>query len=448
MSTLLPWNIETELVKISHLGVTIGNEQKGRIIALPTSEVFHNQELISSFLNVLPANLDNGFQAHLYTTSSDSLVVYLHRVNDFLIEHALNCLKVNAEIWRTLTGIQLASNNFVIAFHQKSVSAAQIPPGIHLCQGSLLQVAINKAKETGKALVAFVFNEQFLQKSGIRLPKNSLIRDYSKTTTLLMDKNSSIKLLQKNGVPLPATYFSPKIKKMDKTLKFVFKPSGGAAGLGVYLNEGKGASLHEILLHICYLKKNHLLPDNYQIQEFLPGPVYGALILFRPGKQPEILQIHDQVINPKNKFIAGSWSRKTQSQKYNEVEKLVKQIATIKELKFIGLMGIDLIDGKVIEINPRLTASSPISHLLHHENAIKDFLGLNFEIKRIDINTGISISQEMILSGRLKHTIFRIWKEHNVLILPQGLNPAGNSRILFINDNSQNRAQQKFLKAI
>lgn len=448
MSTLLPWNNETEPVKVSHLGVTIGNEQQGRIIALPTSEVFHNQELIPSFLNVLPANLDNGFQAHLYTAPSDTLVVYLHHVNNFLTEHALNCLKVNADIWKTLTGIQLARNNLVIAFQQKSVSTAQIPSGIQLCQGSLLQVAIKEAEETGKALVAFVFNEVLLKKSGISFPKNSSVWDYAKSTTMLMDKNSSIQLLQKNGVPTPVTYFSPEIKNMDKTLKYVFKPSGGAAGLGVYLNEGKGVSRDEILQHIGYLEKNHILPDNYQIQEFLPEPVYGALILFRPGEQHEILQIHDQVINPKNKFIAGSWSRKTQSQKYKKVEKLVNQIATIKELKFIGLMGIDLIGGKVIEINPRLTASSPISHLLQNEHAIKDFLGFNFKIKRIDINTGISIPQEMIVSGRLEHTIFRIWEEHNVLILPQGLNPAGNSRVLFINDNSQNRVQQKFLKAL
>lgn len=448
MSILLPWNNETELVKISHLGVTIGNEQQGRIIALPTSEVFHNQELIPSFLNVLPANLDNGFQAHLYTAPPDTLVVYLHHVNNFLIEHALNCLKVNADIWRTLTGIEIATKNLVIAFHQKSVSTAQIPSGIQLCQGSLLKVAITKAKETGKALVAFIFNEQFLKKSGIRFPKNSSIPDYAKTTTLLMDKNSSIQLLQKNGVPVPVTYFSPEIKNMDKTLKYVFKPSGGAAGLGVYLNEGRGFSRDEIFLHIDYLEKNHILAENYQIQEFLPGAVYGALILFRPGEQPEILQIHDQVINPKNKFIAGSWSRKTQRQKYNEVEKLVKQIATIKELKFIGLMGIDIIDGKVLEINPRLTASSPISHLLQNEYAIKNFLGLNFKIKRIDINTGISIPPELVVSGQLEHTIFSIWKEHNVLILPQGIHPAGNSRVLFINDDFQNRAQQEFLNAI
>jgi hypothetical protein len=430
-------------VKISHLGITFGNEDRGRIIALPTSEVFGDSSLIPSLLQVSPASLDNGFQAHMYTCSSDTLVVSLPDLNETLIQHTKECIAANSEIWQTLTGINLVNENVVIASNQESAAASN---GLQIMRGSLLEVAVNAATDTGKALVAFVLNENFLQKYPMHCTADYLIRVYAQTTGLLMDKNKTMQLLKKNHVAAPVTYFSGKNEKsIDKALKYVYKPSGGAAGLGVYLNEGRGAGWDEIQNHIKILENEHLLPGKYQIQEYIPGPVYGALVLFHPDKKPEILQIHEQIINNKNKYIAGYWTPENQDKKFSIVEKLVQQIAAIKELQYIGLMGIDLIDGKIIEINPRITASSPVSHLLSKEKTIKDYLGSDFKINRIDINTGISIPPELIRNGQLIKIIVGLWSVHRVLILPQGLNPDGNSRVLFVNDNHQNQVQEKFL---
>ena len=442
----LPGNIPIP-VGISHLGVTFGYENKGRIIALPTSEVFSDSLLIPAFLNVPPTSLDNGFQAHMYTGSSDTLVVSLPDLDEILLQRTKECITANSEIWKTLTGINLAKENVIIAYSHKKPSAGFAPKGIQLRQGSLFDVAVKVASETGKALVSFVFNKHFLKKSGLGFSPENPIWKFAETTDLLMDKNKTMQLLKKNHVPMPVTYFSGnKVKSPDKTCKYVFKPSGGAAGLGVYLNEGRGVGWDDLQEHIKMLESNHLLPKHYQIQEFIPGPVYGALVLFVPGKKPEILQIHEQIINQKNKFIAGYWTPENQHNKLGVVDNLVQQIAAIKELLFTGLMGIDIIDGKVVEINPRITASSPVSYLLSKERMIKDFLGSDFKINRIDINTGVSIPPKLITNKQLTNIIVSLWSKHRVLVLPQGLNPNGSSRVLFINDNMQNHVRQKFLE--
>lgn len=436
-------------INISHLGISFGNESNGRIIALSTSGVFFDQKLISSFLHVTPSSLDNGFQAHLYTTASDTLVVYIKDVDDLIIQQAVNCIAVNADIWKTLTGISLVKNDVVIAYNSKSTYSGNIPPGIHLRKETLMKVAVRVAQEEEKALVAFVFNEHFFQESALNFPKNSLLRKYAETTSLLMDKNKTIQLFQNNNVPVPVTYFSEEQElAMDKTCRYVFKPSGGAAGLGLYSNEGKGATCDDLQRYLKNLKEKKLLPTDYQIQEFIPGPVYGALVLFQSDGRPEILQIHNQIINRKNKFVAGFWSRENQNYRFDIVRDLVQKIAAIEDLKFIGIMGIDIIDGKIIEINPRITATSPISHLLFKEKEIQSFMDSDFRINRIDINAGVSISKEMINNGQLKNIIVEMWLKNKILVLPQGLNPIGNSRVLFINDNQQNDGQAKFLEKI
>lgn len=434
-------------VRISHLGITFGHENQGRVIALSSSEVYGDSELIPAFLNVLPASLDNGFQAQLYSDPSDTLIVSLQEIDDKLMLRSADCIRVNAAIWKTLTGINLAKENVVIAYNRKKNFTGFSPKRLQLRKGSLSEVAFATASETGKALVAFVLSRQFVKKSGLGFPPENAIWDYANATELLMNKNKTMQILEKYGVPVPLTYFSGKNKKsIDKTRKYVFKPAGGAAGLGIYLNDGSGAGWDDIQIHIKMLESSHLLPAEYQIQEYITGPVYGALVLFLPGKKPEILQIHEQIISEKNKFIAGYWTPEYQNNKWGVVEKLVNRIAAIKEIKFIGLMGIDIVNGKVIEINPRITASSPVSHLLANEQMIKDFIGSDFKMDRIDINAGISVPHDLISSGQLTDIIFGLWSKHRVLVLPQGLNPAGNSRVLFINDTIQNSVQQKFLE--
>jgi hypothetical protein len=54
----------------------------------------------------------------------------------------------------------------------------------------------------------------------------------------------------------------------------------------------------------------------------------------------------------------------------------------------------------------------------------------------------------MVESGWLKMKITELWRKYKVLILPQGLNPVGNSRVVFINDDHLNTVQKEFLKRI
>ena len=100
---------------------------------------------------------------------------------------------------------------------------------------------------------------------------------------------------------------------------------------------------------------------------------------------------------------------------------------------------------KVIEVNPRLTASPPIPHLLARQAVIARHIGGGFRIEAIDLRTRIRVPYGLIESGELARSVFRTWEEDGVLVLPQGLNPFGDSRLVFVNDDEDASAQRRFL---
>jgi hypothetical protein len=79
---------------------------------------------------------------------------------------------------------------------------------------------------------------------------------------------------------------------------------------------------------------------------------------------------------------------------------------------------------------------------------LKKYAENNFTIQQIDINTSVQISYNFLSSGKLQQLIKQTWEESRMMVLPQGLNPFGNSRLLFINDNKKGTGQQMFIKKI
>ena len=71
--------------KLTPLGILICNKIQGRIIAMPTSEVYSDAELISKHLKIPKSNLDNGIQAHLYVEPEDGLVVFFPHLSKKLL---------------------------------------------------------------------------------------------------------------------------------------------------------------------------------------------------------------------------------------------------------------------------------------------------------------------------------------------------------------------------
>ncbi|CAA6802729.1 MAG: Unknown protein [uncultured Sulfurovum sp.] len=200
--------------------------------------------------------------------------------------------------------------------------------------------------------------------------------------------------------------------------------------------------------HVMKLKNKGELPNRFQIQEYVRGIPYGASAYCKGNGEFEILEIHEQIINKKGKFIGGRWTDTIMSEKIEFVKKIYSKILNSVSLNFTGLLCIDFIDDKVIEVNPRLTASGPISHVLKMRNKLKQKFGNDFCIKQIDLNTGLNIPFEIVSNGILYNKIEKIWKEYGVICLPQGLNPFGTSRMIFINDNLKKTAQKEFIKNI
>jgi hypothetical protein len=210
--------------------------------------------------------------------------------------------------------------------------------------------------------------------------------------------------------------------------------------VGVYRGEGEGLSPQEMEQYIDGLAEKGQLSFPYQIQEFIKGPVYGALAYFYPDRSFELLQVYEQNIDDNGRFVGGSWSREHERLNQDLAHDFFSQISQIPEFEHVGLFGIDYIKDKLIEVNPRITASFPISHVKNSLQGIKIF--------KINIHTGILVTPSLIGSGKLRNIILEVWQRCQVLILPQGLNPIGKSRFLFINDDCDKTGQVLFIKLI
>jgi phosphoribosylamine-glycine ligase len=280
------------------------------------------------------------------------------------------------------------------------------------------------------------------------------IIEIAQTNTLLMDKNSTMELLQANGVSCAETF--PINKETDTedlwdklllTRKWVFKPAGGAAGIGVFGKLENGVTQKEIRKHVDELKSKELFPSRSQVQEFVSGETFGATAFIFQDGQFRIFEIHKQTINSSGRFTGGTWSPEIQEENLRAVTHLYKQLAGIKHPAIRGLICIDFIDGKIIEINPRLTASAPIAHILRMKQETKSFAGAGFNFRKIDLNTNVSVSGKQISDGTLKRLIDAMYRKYGVYVLPQGINPFGASRFIFVNDTTE-KVQKEFLESL
>ena len=438
-----------------YLGALIGNQNSKRIIALSTSDVFIDKSLISNFWNIDASGIDNGLQAHLYTRENDILVVRVPSVHSSVVEKVSIVIKENHDIWNSLAGVSILSHekHIVLTSNHSLPASISLPKNFSWYQGELLDVAASLFKQGGHSILAFVFNEQVLNALGVYSRLKNDIKNIAQDISLFMDKNITFELFKKGSVDCPKTSLFDKSKSSDFDLNglfasehYVFKPAGGAAGIGVYFNNGLKATKKEISDYMIRLKTNDQLPTRFQIQEFIQGTPYGASAYFAGNGKFDILEIHQQIINENGKFTGGRWTPNIVSEQIGFVRKTFSRILTIVSGNFTGLLCIDFIAEKVIEVNPRITAATPIIHLFHLKDQLKKKFGESFSFRQIDINTDLYIPFEIINDGLLTKIIEKIWKHYKVLCLPQGLNPFGVSRMIFINDDINNSGQCAFVK--
>jgi len=435
---------------VTHLGTVVGDADRGRIIALATSGVFDDPALVRAFWNRDATDIDSGLQGHLYTRPEDVFVVRIPRADDVAISLLAAALDVNAHIWAAATGISLASSRsrLVMACTVARSGTGPLAPHLTWHVGALADAAARQFRAGNGALLAFVLDRAVLERLNLETI-DAALSEQAATTSRFMDKNESMRALQAIGVPTAESWgFTPETWRrtgphlLPPDGRYVFKPSGGAAGIGVFFDRGSGSTARAIENHIVSLEATGRLPGRFQVQRFLRGTPHGVSALLSGGDAVDILEAHRQVIASDGRWVGARWTPRIQAAQSEAAGNIYARLAGTHALT--GLVGVDMIAGMVIEVNPRLTASAPIAHLLRRARVIREHRGPGFRMRQIDVNTSVAVPWDAVADGRLCALIDRLDIEFGVLALPQGLNPFGDSRFVFVNDDSRGTAQRFF----
>lgn len=448
------WDMPDDL---EHLGVTIGDPTHGRIIALSTSAVFRDPSLFRKYWNTEGSRLDNGLQAHLYTRPEDTFVIQVATGALETAHRLAVAIDTNSTIWRRLLDADLATSTsrvmLVSGDGTRPPNSAGQPPTMTWFPGNMLDALVAAAVEDLAAVLAFVLDDNLLARLSIDISANTDLARRARTVSQLMDKNAAMSLLTSHGIPAARTYTfeaSDDPHSIDKlpqndAARYVFKPACGAAGIGVFMDRGRGAEVQVLAQHVRELEAQRILPSRFQVQEFLAGPVTGASILLDGWGGCRILEIHHQRIDGSARFLGARWTRSEQTVLEDGVEQIGQSLSTILGVPL--LLGLDMVKGRVIEINPRLTASAPIAHLLRNASGLEGALG-GHRVERIDIDTQVPIAYEAVAAGRVENAVERIRAQYGTLVLPQGLNPFGNTRVAFVNDDRARSARSAFTRLV
>ncbi|KFF60503.1 hypothetical protein JF66_03875 [Cryobacterium sp. MLB-32] len=443
-----------------HLGTLVGDgplaggAPGARIIALSTCAVFSDTSLLRTYWRTDPGGIDSGIQGHLYTSPDDTFIVRMPRDTRRAVDHLSRCLAANAEIWASLTGIRLATcdSRVVLAADHASVATTRLPPTMSWQVGTLAEAAAAEYRSGNGSLLAFVLDEQTADALGVRDAR--LLRQ-ARLTSLLMDKNHAMTLLERSGVPAAHTYalteaewLAGRLRDVPEHNRYVFKPAGGAAGIGVFFDAQHGSSMSEIEDHLRVLANSGRLPHRFQVQEFLAGTPHGVSAYLPGDGTAHILEAHRQVMDAAGRCVGARWTPDIESDQVDAARAVYQRLAHGGQHPLSGLVCLDLIGGRVIEVNPRLTACAPIAHLRHVEAHIASHRGGGFRITQIDVHTSVPVPTQCLHDGRLRALIDRLQTDYGVLALPQGLNPFGPCRFVFVNDTTSGTAQQVFLRQI
>ncbi|TFD53974.1 ATP-grasp domain-containing protein [Cryobacterium frigoriphilum] len=472
--------------RVSHLGTLIGDPAGPRIVAVSTSGVFLDPTLVPAFWSRAIDGLDSGIQGHLYTRPHDVFVLRLPELDPQRasatevpgpvdVAAVLAMLELNAQIWAELTGVRLATADdpVIISAERPPPPGTMLPPHVRWHVGSLLAAGAGEYRTGRGAFLAFILDVNTLTALGLQADtgggraaligalERSHLRARARATTALMDKNSAMNLLQANRIPCARTYTFTRQTWLRSTGaltpgtepstpvpsrgRYVFKPAGGAAGVGVLCDPRGGSSAAEVIGHINELAVRKILPDRFQLQRFVPGVALGASAVIG-SRTVRVLEVHEQLLDAAGRFVGARWTPSIAAEHWSAATHIAAGLRTIPELFLRGPISWDMIAGQVIEVNPRLTASAPIAHLLYHEARLRAHRGPGFRLTQIDVNTAVSITPGDIT--RLRGLIDDLWRDFGVLVLPQGLNPFGTSRCVFVNDDDSTTAQQHFLAAL
>lgn len=423
----------------THLGVLVGDPTAPRVVALSTVEAFTDPTLLSATAAHPAGVADSGFQAHLYTRPGDTLVVRVPALDADTAGRVATALAVNDALWRDSVGVRL-------------VSRPEEVRCVPVAEGGLLDAAVTLHRHAGGAFLAFVYGDRLAAALGDDGDEH--LRACARTVELLRDKNVAMQLLAPHTA-CAATWVagpgeSPRevLRRVPRGGRYVFKPAGGAGGVGVFTGSGRGASHRHLRRHVDALARQTALPSAWQVQRFLRGDAYGVSAWLAGDGGVRVLEIHAQRVDRDGRFRGGTWTRAHHSARVADVEALYRGVVAAGAGGFRGLVCLDVIDGCIVEVNPRVTASAPVTHLLVRERALAAHLGPTFRIRRIDLRTRVPIPFDAVASGALARVVRAVRERFGVLVLPQGLDPFGPSRVVFVNDDARGSGRRAFLSAL
>ncbi len=458
-----------------HLGTRIprlpGAAPGARIVMVCTSGVFADPGLVPAFWNRATQSLDSGLQGHLYTRPGDIFVVRLP-VTDAAedadaagepgedtraVTRLLATLDLNAELWARYTGLRLATSvdRLVIAADRPPRAGTVMPPTVQWRVGGLLNAAATEFQSGRADLLAGVLDRITLTALDLDGPELPELAERATATSVLMNKNTAMDLLRRAGVACAESFAftaaswpaSTQPGALPEPGRYVFKPAGGAAGVGVFGASAPGRTLSQLVAHVSALEAAGTLPHEFQLQRFVPGPTFGACAVLGPHES-RVLEVHRQRFDETGRFAGARWSARITADHADTATRIAAGLGRLPGLPLRGLVCWDMIAGRVIEVNPRLTASSPIAHLLSREAQIAAHLGSGFRLSRIDVNTSVAVPASWRTRARLSTLIESLWHDRGVLALPQGLAVDAPCRFVFVNDDEPGTAQRIFLDAL
>ncbi|MDH6236825.1 hypothetical protein [Cryobacterium sp. CG_9.6] len=234
---------------VRHLGTIVGDPRQGLIVALSTSSVFDDTSLVRSYWERDSADIDSGFQGHLYTGPDDIFAVNMSRNDDGAIDMVETALDANAEIWAATTGIRLCtSGSRLILACARERSGCAPHPRLSWHVAPLTETAAAEYRLGTGAFLAFVLDLTTLSLLTRDDRQAQTFSDQARLTSLLMDKTRAMALLQNHDVPRAQSWgFTSESWRSSGQMipsagRYVFKPAGGAAGIGVHYEHGDGST--------------------------------------------------------------------------------------------------------------------------------------------------------------------------------------------------------------
>jgi hypothetical protein len=441
-------------------GIVIGNAKTQRIFSLSTSSQVQDPEGSNRTLGCSVITADKGYQMHLYTREEDQLIVRIPPQNVSLeaLQLVDSAISFNQQIWEYFTKVKLCGSNQVVVVSESLdiswlQSDKETMEQFNFHKGTLDQISKDIFLENGGQIVLPIISEDRIQGIQIDPPLDSI----AACVSTLNDKNNAIPILKRSGIQVPETYTindpseaASALSQLDPKKKYVFKLAGAVASIGMFTNNDQGCTPKEIIEHLASLQRAGKTPNHFQIQEFINGSSYGGIVLIDQSRKLQLLSIHQQIVEEGN-WLGLRWEQQIEAKLKDFVLESVKALLTDQEITLLGAFNIDFMvseDGLkyITEINPRYSAGVPFHTIRTLESNIQKIFP-DFMIKTMFLDPNIHFSNQFLQSGMLFQIVQDLYRNFNVVILPQGINPFGNSCVIFIND-LDGKGRNKFIEYV